>query len=230
MYSSTLTSCGSEKELAVTENADSSQGGWWQASDGKWYPPEAASAPPPPPPSAATARAKAWKNDAAPPSAPPPVRRSALPIPVRIAIGVVGALLLIAALASANGTPLFGGSGGTAGSSNSSVYDRVTGEVEIVVGFGNSCSQLGGYSDVPRMQMIVRDRDGSVLGTLRGLGQATEGRGDITCRVLFRGNDLPKRDSYVIDAGSRGEMVVYSSEFNQSGSGATEIFSFSLGG
>ena len=213
----------------MTENADSSQGGWWQASDGKWYPPEAASLPAPAPPSAAAVRARAWKNSAAPPLAPPSARRSAFPIPARIAIGVVGALLLIAALASANGTPIFGGSGGTAGSSDSSIYDRVAGEIEIFVGFGASCSSLGGYSDVPHMQMIVRDRDGSVLGSLRGAGRANEHRVG-TCRVVFSGTDLPKRDSYVIDSGSRGEMVVYSSEFGRAGSGATEIFSFSLGG
>ena len=209
-----------ESDTAVTETSPP-EAGWWQASDGKWYPPEAAPAPasPPPPP---------VSTPAAGPYAPTS-EKPKFPIPARIAIGVFGAVVLVLALASANGTPLFAGSEGAASPNSSSVYDRVSGEIEIAVGFGGSCSQLGGYSDVPRMQIIVRDRDGSVLGTLQGLGQATEGRGGITCRALFRGNNLPKRDSYVIDAGSRGEMVVYSSEFGRSGSGATEIFAFSLG-
>lgn len=200
-------------------------GDWWQASDSRWYPPEAKPEPPlppsPPQPSerqlVASDSDEAADNeqlasaDADPPGstelgapARQPNRRPWLVVGGVTLIGVAAGLVYLL--------------------TRQDVYDDVMGRIKI----GAVCSDLGGYSDVPNGQIIVRDVNEKFLIEMEPSPiPPTTGVG--TCNAFFYGEDLPKLDRYIIDSGRRGQIFVSSAEFEKTEPGYVQIFDLTLG-
>jgi len=214
--------------------SDSSQGeGWWVASDGKWYPPDTVPEPPAVPDSGSEeAGTLSDVGTAASESetSATDVGEVADGLNFKVLLAVV---LVVAAVVAV--VLLVGGS--------DDKYANVHGSVTLNSerGLGNldgdgfeSCSpsDLGGYSDIPSMQFIVRDLNGTALiamepSLVNGFNSELS---SFFCVYIYYGENLPKQDSYIIDAGRRGEIVVSASDFEYDAEDDDyKIFSLDIG-
>ena len=119
------------------------------------------------------------------------------------------------------------------GCGGSWTYKEVYGTVRIDLGGLLACKEglPSGYSDVPSMQIIVRDVDEKFLTEME---PNPFNRSSDSCMLgtwsnLFSGEDLPKRDKYIIDSGRRGQIFVDAEEFETSDDGEVKIFNLTLG-
>ena len=115
------------------------------------------------------------------------------------------------------------------GCGGSGSYKNVKGT--IAVELDSSCTKiLFGYSDIPSKQIVVRDVNGEFLIEMPNyfnsyLDNCMMG----TWYNHFSGEDLPKHDKYIIDAGRRGEIFVDAEDFEVDDDGDVEIFRLTLG-
>ena len=92
----------------------------------------------------------------------------------------------------------------------SSSYPTVHGSIVIEA----DCNDLGGYSDIPFMQPVLRTVDGDFITELQpnpfnGTTPGTSGK----CLAAFSADDVPHHDKYMLDAGRRGEHIINSDDF-----------------
>lgn len=83
----------------------------------------------------------------------------------------------------------------------------------------DSCAGNGGYDDVePGLQVVVRDGEGSTLGTGRLAydHDAHEASRDV-CPLVFGVPGLPRSDFYAVEVGRRGELVYSFDELEAAG-------------
>ena len=123
------------------------------------------------------------------------------------------------------------------GCGGSGTYKEVRGTVGVKLE-GNviACSDYerlpAGYSDVHSMQIVVRDVDEKFLIEMypNPFNSSKDGCMLDTWYNFFSGEDLPKRDKYIIDAGQRGQFFVDAEDFTIDDDGDVEIFRLTLGG
>lgn len=80
------------------------------------------------------------------------------------------------------------------------------------------CAGTGGYDDIePGLQVVVRDGEGSTLGTgrLEYDHEAHEATNDL-CPLVFT-VEVPRSDFYSIEVGRRGELVYDFDEMEEMG-------------
>ena len=122
------------------------------------------------------------------------------------------------------------------GCGGSGSYKNVEGTIAVKLDDGIlACSKITslprGYSDIPSTQIVVRDVNEEFLIEMEPSpfnGWESSCIGD-TWYNYFYGEDLPKHDKYIIDAGRRGEIFVDAEDFEVDDDGAVEIFSFTIG-
>lgn len=107
-------------------------------------------------------------------------------------------------------------------------------DVYGVITINESCDDLGGYGDIPRMQVIVRDLDGEALaafepGLFNGVNLSDELAGLPWCINRFEADKLAKRDAYIVDSGRRGEIIVNAESFEEQEDGRLKVFDLSVG-
>lgn len=116
-------------------------------------------------------------------------------------------------------------------------YEKVTGVVSVNVGDWDACGEglSRGYSDVPGMQILIRDVDEKFLIEMEPAVFNSFLDPELSCILgtwffHFEGEGLPKNDKYIVDAGRRGEIVIDAEDFEiDEEDGEVEIFRFSLG-
>ena len=112
-------------------------------------------------------------------------------------------------------------------------YKEVYGSISIDFGGILDCPDElpRGYSDVPTTQIIVRDVNEKFLIELEANPFNFLSTGCIAGSWinLFSGENLPKLDKYIIDAGRRGEIFVDADDFEVDEDGDVRIFQFTLG-
>lgn len=83
------------------------------------------------------------------------------------------------------------------------------------------CEDLGGFDDIPRLQIIIRDPDGKFLVAMTPQFTNSEIDRQVqairvdksSCSFTYTADQVPKLDTYLIDAGRRGEYYVVAAEF-----------------
>jgi hypothetical protein len=182
--------------------------GWWQASDGKWYPADQVPEPPVPKTADVLADSIEDRSDSQTDILNPDDSGSkfkAFLVLAVIAIAITAFLVL----------------------RSDSTYAEVYGTVTVD---GKTCDDLGGYSDIPNQQIVIRDVDERFLIEMDPpiFGPTTFGT---ICLSTFSGYDLPKLDRYIVDSGRRGQIFVSADEFEPGEDGAgTRIFQLTIGG
>ena len=123
------------------------------------------------------------------------------------------------------------------GCGGSGTYKEVGGTIAVELE-GNllACNDYerlpAGYSDVHSMQIVVRDVDEKFLIEMdpSPFNAMKDHCMLDTWYNYFSGEDLPKRDKYIIDSGRRGQIFVDAEDFTIDDDGEVEIFSLTLGG
>ena len=105
-------------------------------------------------------------------------------------------------------------------------YGSVSGQINI----GRNCNELGGYQNILTMNIVIRDAEEKLLAVMDpNPVSGIAGGSSPWCLALFSAKDVPKKDLYIIDAGTRGTFYVSEDEIIIDEDGDAELFSLSIG-
>ena len=107
-------------------------------------------------------------------------------------------------------------------------FDEAQGSIRI----DRDCADLGGYSNIPYMQIVIRDGNGEIMKIMEPNpfnGTAASGIPGLFCSNLYTVEDLPGSEIYEIDAGTRGTFYVSIDEIEVDEDGVADLFSLSIG-
>jgi hypothetical protein len=104
-------------------------------------------------------------------------------------------------------------------------YDKVLGSIRI----DRDCDDLGGFQNILFMDIVIRDSEEKLIDVMDPNPlNGVLGGGLPWCTAVFSAKDLPKKDMYIIDAGTRGTFYVSEDEITIDEDGDASLFSLSI--
>jgi hypothetical protein len=104
-------------------------------------------------------------------------------------------------------------------------YRLVTGQINI----GRNCDELGEYRNILYTDIVIRDVEEELLAVMDASSNWWLTVDPVPwCLATFSARDLPKKDMYIIDTGTRGTFYVSEDEIIIE-KGEAELFSLSIG-
>ena len=105
-------------------------------------------------------------------------------------------------------------------------FDRVRGSILIE----KPCDDLGGFSDIPALQIVIRDDSGQIIAVMEpNPFNGTQGIANMWCSNVYSAEAVPGSKIYEVDAGRRGTFFVDIDDIEIDEDGDADMFSLTIG-
>ena len=105
-------------------------------------------------------------------------------------------------------------------------FERVRGSIRIE----RPCDDLGGFSDIPGLQIVIRDDSGQIIAVMEpNPFNGTQSIANMWCSNVYSAEAVPGSKIYEVDAGRRGTFFVDIGDIEIDEDGDADMFSLTIG-